>query len=118
MKKQTISQQSVIAALGALAQETRLEVFRLLVRAGSPGMPAGALSEQLGIPNATLSFHLQQLRHAGLVSSQRRATQIIYAADYATMNDLLGYLTENCCQGEPCLDSCCCPETQPAETET
>lgn len=106
MEKQAIDKQSVIAALGALAQETRLDVFRRLVQAGAAGVPAGGLGEQLGIPNATLSFHLQQLRHAGLVSSQRKGTQIIYAANYTTMNELLGYLTENCCQGD---DTCCLP---------
>ncbi len=114
MEKQAIDKQSVIEALGALAQETRLDAFRRLVQAGATGVPAGVLGEQLGIPNATLSFHLQQLRHAGLVSSQRRGTQIIYAANYATMNELLSYLTENCCQGESCLTTNCCSENQPA----
>lgn len=108
----------VIDGLAALAQETRLDIFRLLVQQGAAGMPAGMLGEQLGIPNATLSFHLQQMRHAGLVTSRRKGTQIIYAANYPAMNDLIGYLTENCCQGEPCLDIKCCNETQPMETET
>ncbi len=111
-----MEKQSVVDALAALAQETRLDIFRLLVQAGTDGMPAGAVGEKLGIPNATLSFHLQQLRHAGLLSSRRNGTQIIYAANYPAMNDLLGYLTENCCQGESCLTSQCCNETQSVET--
>lgn len=111
-----MEKQTVIEALGALAQETRLDIFRMLVQQGAQGIAAGVLAEQLGIPNATLSFHLQQLRHAGLVSSQRKGTQIIYAANYTTMNELIGYLTENCCQGEPCLTTSCCSETQSTET--
>lgn len=106
---------TAIAALAALAQETRLDIFRLLVPMGEAGMPAGMLGERLGIPNATLSFHLQQLRHAGLVKNLRNGTQIIYSANYALMNDLLGYLTENCCQGDtpccPAIASCGCEPT-------
>jgi len=102
--------QTVIDALAALAQATRLDIFRLLVPLGEAGMPAGSIGEQLGIPNATLSFHLQQLKHAGLVTPRRNGTQIIYAANYPAMDDLIGYLTENCCQGEPCLTSCGCTE--------
>lgn len=98
-----MEKQAVIDAFSALAQGTRLDIFRLLVQLGEAGMPAGRLGEQLGIPNATLSFHLQQMRHAGLVTSQRKGTQIIYAANYPAMNALIGYLTENCCQGETCL---------------
>jgi predicted transcriptional regulator len=94
----------VIDALAALAQDTRLDIFRLLVPQGAAGLPAGIIAEKLGIPNATLSFHLQQLKHAGLVTPQRKGTQIIYAANYAMMNDLLAYLTENCCQGD--MSSC------------
>ncbi len=90
-----------IAALGALAQGTRLDVFRLLVQAGADGMPAGQIGERLGLPSATLSFHLNQLRHAGLVTFRRESRSLIYAAEYAAMNDLLAYLTENCCQGDP-----------------
>ena len=110
MEKQVIEKQAVIDALAALAQETRLEIFRRLVPLGEAGMPAGMLGEQLGIPNATLSFHLQQMRHAELVTSRRKGTQIIYAANYTAMNALIGYLTENCCQGEPCLTASCCSE--------
>ncbi len=89
-----------IAALAALAQDTRLDVFRLLVRAGTDGLPAGQIGERLGLPSATLSFHLNQLRHAGLISFRREGRSLIYAAEYAAMNSLLTYLTENCCEGE------------------
>lgn len=110
-----MEKQAIINALSALAQETRLDIFRLLVPLGETGIPAGLLGEQLGIPNATLSFHLQQLRHAGLVVSQRKGTQIIYAANYPIMNGLISYLTDNCCQGEPCLINSGCNNSQPLE---
>ncbi len=90
-----------IAALAALAQDTRLDVFRLLVQAGGEGMPAGQIGERLGLPSATLSFHLNQLRHAGLVTFRRESRSLIYAAEYEAMNSLLAYLTANCCQGDP-----------------
>ena len=90
-----------IAALAALAQDTRLDVFRLLVQAGAEGMPAGQIGQRLGLPSATLSFHLNQLRHAGLVAFRRESRSLIYAAEYDAMNSLLAYLTENCCQGDP-----------------
>jgi ArsR family transcriptional regulator len=90
----------VIAALGALAQESRLDVFRLLVQAGPDGIPAGQIAERLNLPPATLSFHLNQLKHAGLVTFRRESRSLIYAAEFAAMNDLLAYLTENCCQGD------------------
>jgi DNA-binding transcriptional ArsR family regulator len=89
-----------IAALAALAQESRLDVFRLLVQAGTDGLPAGHIAERLGMPANSLSFHLNQLRHAGLVTFRRESRSLIYAAEYAAMNDLLAYLTENCCQGD------------------
>jgi DNA-binding transcriptional ArsR family regulator len=89
-----------IAALAALAQESRLDVFRLLVRAGTEGLPAGQIAERLGMPPNSLSFHLNQLRHAGLVTFRRESRSLIYVAEYAAMNDLLAYLTENCCQGD------------------
>lgn len=92
---------TAIAALAALAQETRLDVFRLLVRTGAPGLPAGAIAERLSLPSATLSFHLSQLKHAGLVTARREGRSLIYAAEYAAMNGLLAFLTENCCQGDP-----------------
>jgi ArsR family transcriptional regulator, arsenate/arsenite/antimonite-responsive transcriptional repressor len=91
-----------IAALGALAQESRLDIFRLLVQSGAEGLPAGQIGERLGLPSATLSFHLNQLRHAGLVTFRREGRSLIYAAEYPAMNDLIGFLTENCCQGTGC----------------
>jgi len=89
-----------MAALGALAQDSRLDIFRLLVQAGSEGMPAGQIGERLGLPGATLSFHLNQLKQAGLVTFRRESRSLIYFAEYDTMNALLAYLTENCCQGD------------------
>ncbi len=96
---------NVIAALGALAQETRLDIFRLLVQKGPNGIPAGEIGERLGQPSPTLSFHLNQLRFAGLVTSRRESRSIIYSANFKSMNDLLAYLTENCCGGRPELCS-------------
>ena len=90
----------VIAALGALAQESRLDIFRLLVQAGPDGLPAGQIAERLNLPAATLSFHLTQLKHAGLVTFRREGRSLIYVAAYAAMNELLAFLTENCCQGD------------------
>jgi ArsR family transcriptional regulator len=89
-----------ITALAALAQESRLDIFRLLVQAGAAGLPAGRIGERLGLPSATLSFHLNQLKQAGLVTFRREGRSLIYAAEYAAMNGLLAYLTENCCQGD------------------
>ena len=86
-----------VAALAALAQESRLEVFRLLVQAGAEGMPAGEIAGQLGIASPTLSFHLAQLRHAGLVHVRRDGRSLIYAVNYDGMHALMGFLTENCC---------------------
>src|SRR5688500_893947 len=94
--------QQAVAALGALAQEHRLALFRLLVQAGKEGMPAGAIAEALGIPASSLSFHLAQLHKAGLVGQERRHRSLIYRADYAAMNGLVGYLMENCCAGAAC----------------
>ncbi len=88
-----------IKALAALAQETRLTIFRTLVQAGESGLPAGHLAKELNIPNATLSFHLKELTHAELVSARQESRFIYYSANFATMNALLGYLTENCCAG-------------------
>lgn len=93
---------AVIKALGALAQEHRLAVFRLLVQAGPEGMPAGALAETLGVLPSSMSFHLAQLTNAGLVMQRRQSRSIIYSADFSAMNGLMGYLTENCCGGVPC----------------
>jgi len=96
MKKST-----AVAALGALAQETRLEVFRLLVQTGPDGLAAGEIGDRLGLPSPTLSFHLNQLRFAGLVTSRRASRSIIYSANFKVMTGLLAYLTENCCGGRP-----------------
>ncbi len=96
MKKST-----AVAALGALAQETRLEVFRLLVQKGPDGLAAGEIGDRLGLPSPTLSFHLNQLRFAGLVTSRRASRSIIYSANFKAMTGLLAYLTENCCGGRP-----------------
>jgi DNA-binding transcriptional ArsR family regulator len=91
-----------VAALGALAQQSRLEVFRLLVRRGPAGLAAGEISERVGVPPTTLSFHLAQLSRAGLVTSRREGRSILYAADYGAMQGLMGFLTENCCQEGGC----------------
>ena len=94
---------AAIAALAALAQEHRLALFRLLVQAGEDGMPAGAIAERLGVPNSSLSFHLAQLRGAGLITQERRHRSLIYRANYPAMNGLIDYLTENCCGGVDCM---------------
>lgn len=93
---------AAVAALGALAQASRLEVFRLLVRRGPAGLAAGEISERVGVPPTTLSFHLAQLSHAGLVTSRREGRSILYAADYGGMQGLMGFLTDNCCQDGGC----------------
>lgn len=92
----------VIRALSALAQEHRLAAYRLLVQAGAEGMAAGGLSEALGLPASSMSFHLSQLSHAGLVTQRRQSRSIIYSADYAAMSELMAYLTDNCCGGAAC----------------
>jgi DNA-binding transcriptional ArsR family regulator len=91
-----------VQALAALAQETRLAVFRLLVEAGPEGMPAGEIAAELDLPPATLSFHLAQLANAGLVRGRQAGRFIYYAPDFAAMNGLLGFLTENCCVRGAC----------------
>ena len=103
---------SAVKALGALAQEHRLEVFRLLVQAGPDGMPAGMLAAKLGVPPSSMSFHLAQLAHAGLVVQCRRGRSVIYSADFGAMNALMAYLGENCCAGASCMpDAICTPES-------
>ena len=96
--------QTVILALAALAQASRLEIFRALVQAGPEGLTPGVLSERLGVAANTLSFHLKELLNAGLVSQERNGRNLIYRAEYAQMNGVLSYLTDNCCHGVPCLD--------------
>jgi DNA-binding transcriptional ArsR family regulator len=97
-----------VKMLSALAQESRLSIFRLLIQQGPEGLPVGTIGESLGIPNATLSFHLKELLHAGLVTSRQSGRFIYYAPVIDAMNDLIGFLTENCCQGQ----SCARPSTQ------
>jgi len=106
-----MEKRTAIAALAALAKGTRLDIFRLLIRAGGGGMPAGLIAERLALPSATLSFHLNQLKHAGLVTFRREGRSLIYAAEYDTMNRLLAYLTENCCRGDAA--ACAVPVCDP-----
>lgn len=93
----------VITALAALAQETRLAIFRLLVETGPQGLAVGKIGEKLGIAPATLSFHLKELSHAGLVVSRQESRFIIYSANFKTMMALITFLTHNCCGGNPCV---------------
>lgn len=106
--------ESAIRALGALAQEHRLALFRLLVQAGPEGLAAGAIAEALGVPASSLSFHLAQLSGAGLIAQRRDGRSLIYSADYSAMKALVGFLMENCCGGAACApDAACLP--QPSE---
>src|SRR5580704_13694225 len=100
-----------VAALAALAQDNRLDIFRLLVQAGPDGMPAGRVAAELDLAPNTLTFHFDRLRDAGLVTVRRDGRSMIYAAQFDTMNGLLGYLTENCCRGAPetCAPAACKP---------
>lgn len=93
---------NAVAALAALAQDNRLDIYRLLVQAGPGGLPAGQVADKLGLAPNTLTFHFDRLRGAGLVTVRREGRSMIYAAQYDTMNELLSYLTENCCQGGLC----------------
>jgi ArsR family transcriptional regulator, arsenate/arsenite/antimonite-responsive transcriptional repressor len=113
----------VIAALGALSQETRLDIFRLLVQKGPEGLPAGEIGARLGQPSPTMSFHLNQLRFAGLVTSRRASRSIIYSANFKAMTDLIAYMTENCCGGKaelcpPAASSDCGAQCAPIQTTT
>ena len=99
-----MDESETIKALAALAQPARLRVFRALVAVGNGGLTPGTMAEALGIPAATLSFHLKELVHAGLITQERSSRFLIYRAAYDRMNALLAYLTENCCQGTVCLD--------------
>ncbi len=98
-----MEQEAVVKSLSALAQPVRLQVFRALVVRGPDGLTPGAMSEGLGIPANTLSFHLKELAHAGLVTQERSSRYIIYRAAFDHMNGLLSYLTQNCCRGADCL---------------
>ena len=114
----------VIEALSALAQETRLAIYRLLVARGPQGMGAGEIAEALSVPASSLSFHLAHLSRAGLLTQRRASRSLIYAVDFAGMNALMGYLTENCCGGD--LSQCApavncepaCSPKQPIRTST
>jgi ArsR family transcriptional regulator, arsenate/arsenite/antimonite-responsive transcriptional repressor len=101
-----MNQKQAITALGALAQETRLALFRLLVTCGPEGLPAGIIAERLGVAPSSLSFHLQQLVHAGLITQRRLSRQLIYSCEYGAMTDLMAYLTENCCGRGACVPVC------------
>src|SRR5271154_10789 len=101
-----------VAALAALAQDNRLDVFRLLVQAGPEGMPAGKVAEALELAPNTLTFHFDRLRQAGLVTVRRDGRSMIYAARFETMNALLGFLTENCCGGVACTPAAACKPTR------
>ncbi len=105
----------VIEALGALAHEHRLAVYRLLVERGPQGLPAGAIGEGIGLVPSSLTFHLQALQRAGLILQRREGRQLIYSADFDAMNGLVGYLTENCCAGS---DQACATACKPAPTVT
>lgn len=94
---------NAVTVLAGLAQETRLAIYRHLVQAGPDGVRAGIIAQELALPHATLSFHLTHLCHAGLLTSRREGRRIVYSVDFSTMNELVGYLMENCCGGEdPC----------------
>ena len=102
-----------IQALSALAHETRLALYRMLVERGPDGLPAGVLAERLGLPPSSLTFHVQHLHRAGLVTQRRVGRQLLYAADFSAMNDLVFYLTENCC-GRGSSAAACTPACEPA----
>jgi DNA-binding transcriptional ArsR family regulator len=106
----------VIDALGALAHEHRLAIYRLLVQRGPEGLPAGAIGERVGLVPSSLTFHLQNLQRAGLITQQRLSRQLIYSADFDAMNGLIGYLTENCCSDSnaECSPSCA-PAAKPVK---
>lgn len=108
----------VIAALEALAQENRLAAFRALVQAGPDGLTPSVLSDKLDMPAPTLSFHLAQLRHAGLVNVTREGRSLIYVAAYDAMRDVIDFLTENCCAGAACAPAACAPKSKEKTHET
>ena len=100
----------VVSALASLAHEHRLGVYRMLVEAGPEGLNAGTIATRLKLPPSSLTFHLQQLHRAGLITQERSSRQLIYAADFDAMNGLVGYLTENCCGGVSSCSVSCAPE--------
>lgn len=104
----------VVVALEAIAQESRLGIYRLLVQAGAEGLPAGRIAERMKLPGPTSSFHLSHLKRCGLVACERHGTSLVYSANFDAMNEIVGYLTENCCgRGVQCVPVC-----EPAETKT
>lgn len=106
-----------VTALDAIAHDHRLAIYRMLVQKGPQGLPAGAIAERLHVPPSSLTFHLQHMLHAGLVTQRRLSRQIIYAADFAAMNGLVSYLTENCCgQGAEACAPACNPAVAPARS--
>jgi DNA-binding transcriptional ArsR family regulator len=109
----TMKTNAALVALSALAQENRLAVFRLLVEHAPEGLPAGAIAERIGVPPATLSFHLKELAHAGLIVAHPQSRFIWYRADLEAMNRLVGYLTENCCGASSVCDPACVPAAAP-----
>lgn len=106
----------IITALAALAQESRLAIFRLLVQTGPAGLPAGRIAEALGVPSSSLSFHLKELSHARLLTSRQDGRFVIYSANFPAMNDLIAYLTENCCGGQPCLPTAGSCDNSPGDS--
>jgi ArsR family transcriptional regulator, arsenate/arsenite/antimonite-responsive transcriptional repressor len=109
----------VIDALGALAHEHRLAIYRLLVQRGPDGLPAGTIGERVGLVPSSLTFHLQNLQRAGLITQQRVSRQLIYSADFDAMSELIGYLTENCCgQGSTECATACKPVAEAAKART
>jgi DNA-binding transcriptional ArsR family regulator len=105
-----VNSKQTVDALAALAHESRLGVYRLLVEAGPEGLSAGTIASRLKLPASSLTFHLQQLHRAGLVTQERNSRQLIYAADFGAVNALVGYLTENCCGGASSCAVACAPE--------
>lgn len=103
MNTDALQQKKAVDALGALAQDNRLALFRLLVQCGENGLAAGEIAERLGVPNSSLSFHLAHLERSGLISRTREGRSLIYKVDYQAMNRLVGYLMENCCGGKGCV---------------
>jgi DNA-binding transcriptional ArsR family regulator len=114
MSEERMKADKAVTALGAVAHEHRLAIFRMLVERGPDGLPAGLIAGRLGVPPSSLTFHLQQLRQAGLLTQRRLGRQLIYAADFAAMNGLIAYLTENCCGGQA---ADCAPVCKPATAD-